>query len=102
MKHLIAWTLTVGLLVGLPAPAWAAQAEAPSGEEMIADVALARPVGAVVTVIGAAAFLVSLPFTALGGNVDQAAQTLVVEPARETFVRCLGCRNSGRQNNPDK
>jgi len=38
---------------------------------------------------------VSLPFTALGGNVAEAGQALVVEPGKEAFVRCLGCTTSG-------
>ena len=69
----------------------------PTGEEMVADVLVARPLGLVGTVFGTAAFIVSLPFSLLGGNVDKAAENLVVGPARETFVRCLGCRNSGRR-----
>jgi hypothetical protein len=48
------------------------------------------------TVVGAATFVVSLPFSALGGNVADAADTLVVGPAKATFVRCLGCSNGRR------
>ncbi len=55
------------------------------------DALVARPIGIVVTGIGAVLFAVSLPFSALGGNVDEAAEALVVNPARETFTRCLGC-----------
>jgi len=44
---------------------------------------------------------VSLPFTALGGNVKQAADVLVVGPAKETFVRCLGCNTAGRYQDPN-
>jgi hypothetical protein len=62
---------------------------------MMADAVVARPVGVVITVLGAAAFVVSLPFSLLGGNVDEAADKLVMGPVRETFVRCLGCARPG-------
>ena len=57
---------------------------------MTADVALARPVGAVATVAGFAIFLVSSPFSALGGNSKEAWQSLVESPANYTFKRPLG------------
>ncbi|CAM4041268.1 multidrug transporter [Ectopseudomonas alcaliphila] len=69
--------------------------EAPKGYAMVGDLVIARPLLIGATVIGAAAFVVSLPFTALGGNVGEAAQSLVVEPGKEAFVRCLGCTSSG-------
>jgi hypothetical protein len=57
---------------------------------MVMDTALARPVGAVATVAGFAVFLVSSPFSALGGNTHEAWDTLVAAPARYTFKRPLG------------
>ena len=57
---------------------------------MTADVALARPVGAVATVAGFAIFLVSSPFSALGGNSKEAWQSLVESPANYTFKRPVG------------
>jgi hypothetical protein len=68
--------------------------EQPSFLAMTGDLLIARPALLVTTVAGAAVFLVSLPFTAAGGNVESAAQTLVGGPAEATFVRCLGCRNT--------
>ncbi len=67
----------------------------PGTGAMMVDLAVARPLGAAITVVGAAAFLVSLPFTVAGGNVGEAGEQLVVRPGRETFNRCLGCRNPG-------
>jgi len=61
-----------------------------SGALMTADLILARPLGIVATVLGCAVFIVSLPFSALGGNVKQASQKLIKEPASFTFVRPLG------------
>ncbi len=69
-------------------------ADAPKGYTMVADLLIARPLLICATVIGAAAFVVSLPFSALGGNVKEAGEALVVEPGREAFVRCLGCDSS--------
>lgn len=63
---------------------------AATGGTMLADTVLVRPFMLVSTVVGAAAFIVTLPFSALGGNVGEAGNTLVMEPARYTFVRPLG------------
>ena len=62
----------------------------PSFTSMLVDGALARPLGLGATVVGTALWVVTLPFSALGGNVKQAADTLIVEPARFTFTRPLG------------
>ncbi|CAM3601495.1 hypothetical protein [Halomonas lysinitropha] len=87
----------VALLVASPAVAQGERMEAqPSGGAMIADAVIARPLLAAATVGGTAIFLVSLPFTALGGNVDGAAETLIKTPAEAAFRRCLGCTVSRR------
>ena len=96
-RRLLLWVLLLGWVA---TPAWAAEEEEPSAMAMTGDVLVARPVGLVITILGAAAFIVSLPFSAAGGNVSEAADTLVVGPARETFVRCLGCRSAGRRQAP--
>ncbi|HWH87348.1 MAG TPA: multidrug transporter [Pseudomonas sp.] len=67
----------------------------PPAYAMLGDLLIARPLLVVATVIGAGAFVVSLPFTALGGNVGDAGQALVVDPAKAAFVRCLGCIGEG-------
>ncbi|MCY1290601.1 hypothetical protein D9M68_203980 [compost metagenome] len=72
-------------------------ADAPPAYAMIGDLLIARPLLIAGTIIGAAAFVVSLPFSALGGNVKEAGQALVVDPGKEAFVRCLGCTMSGYQ-----
>ena len=61
-----------------------------TGSTMTADFLLVRPLGIVATVLGCAVFVVSLPFSALGGNTKQASQKLVEEPAKFTFTRPLG------------
>jgi hypothetical protein len=57
---------------------------------MIADCLVLRPLGLVGTVLGTAFFIVSVPFSALGGNVGQAFKTMVIKPAKFTFGRPLG------------
>jgi hypothetical protein len=61
-----------------------------SGALMTADLLLVRPLGIVATVLGFAVFIVSLPFSAIGGNTKQASQKLVKEPGDFTFKRPLG------------
>jgi len=62
----------------------------PTGGEMLADAFLIRPFMLVSTVVTTAAFIVTLPFSAMGGNAGDAANILVAEPARYTFTRPLG------------
>jgi hypothetical protein len=62
----------------------------PSGGDMLLDMVFMRPLMLVGTAVGAVSFVVTLPFSALGGNVGEAGETLVMEPARYTFVRPLG------------
>jgi hypothetical protein len=66
------------------------EAEDPSGGEMLFDVALVRPVGIIATAVGSVFYVLSLPFSAGGDNVDAAGEKLVKEPARFTFKRPLG------------
>ena len=63
----------------------------PTAEQMIVDGLIYRPSHLAGTALGLGVFIVTLPFSILGGNVDQAGQQLVVEPAKTTFGTCLGC-----------
>ncbi len=98
-----ALALTTGLLT-LPAQAEEVQTssgdpaydiQTPKAYAMLGDLIIARPLLIGATAVGAVAFVVSLPFTALGGNVAEAGEALVLEPGKEAFVRCLGCDTSG-------
>ena len=62
----------------------------PTGDAMMANGLLVRPVMLVGTAVGIVTFVATLPFSILGGNVDEAGKALVVEPAEYTFVRPLG------------
>ena len=76
-------------------PASAADVEEnPSAGAMMADLLVARPLLLAGTVLGTAVYVVALPFTLLGGNAGDAAETLVLDPAEATFLRCLGCSSS--------
>ena len=66
------------------------EAEEPTAGEMLADTVLVRVPMFVATVVGVVTFVVTLPFSALGGNVDEAGKTLVLDPAEYTFLRPLG------------
>ena len=61
-----------------------------STENMVADAVLVRPLGLCAVVLGVGLFIISLPFSALGKNVKEAGQKLVVAPAKFTFTRPLG------------
>ncbi|MCE5361899.1 multidrug transporter [Pseudomonas anguilliseptica] len=99
-----ALALTTGLLA-LPAHADVAQqntsgdpmytTEYPAAFSMVGDLLIARPLLIAATAIGAGVFVVTLPFSAAGGNIADAGKALVLEPGEAAFVRCLGCTTSG-------
>lgn len=62
----------------------------PSYETMLVDTAVGKPLQLVSAVTGTALYLVSLPFSVIGGKTTQAQQKLVVEPW-SAMGRCLGC-----------
>jgi len=69
---------------------YTARAENVSAESIIADGLLLRPGGLIATVVGSAVFVITLPFSIPTKSVDKAAQKLIVDPAKYTFVRPLG------------
>jgi hypothetical protein len=86
------------LMFILPLQSQAAEIkESPSAAAMVFDGIIVRPITLVATVIGGALWIVTLPFSLLGGNAGEAGETLVLEPAAATFLRCLGCTNNGRK-----
>jgi len=58
--------------------------------QMAGDALVARPLGLCATVIGGALFVVSLPFSLLGGNSGEAFDYLLADPFQFTFNRPLG------------
>lgn len=61
-----------------------------TASSMLADIFVARPLGVISTATGTAVFIVSLPFSALGHNVDTALDEMVIRPVKFTFTRPLG------------
>lgn len=60
------------------------------------DMMIARPIGLVSVIGGAALFVVSLPFTIPSGSMDSAAEELVKKPINYTFKRPLGELGQGQ------
>ena len=67
-----------------------------SAETILVDGFILRPVGVLATIVGSVAFVVTLPFSIPTGSVNKAAQKLVVDPAKYTFVRPMGQIESPR------
>lgn len=86
------------LLVAPTVSAQSAIDAQPNPFAMTGDLLIARPLGLAMTAVGTAAFVVSLPLTALAGSVAESAEALVLGPAEATFVRCLGCIEPGYSN----
>jgi hypothetical protein len=62
----------------------------PSTAAIIADVIALRPAGLIGTILGGAAFLISLPVTLPTNTYKQTGETLFMKPAKYTFNRPLG------------
>ena len=62
----------------------------PSIVAMGLDFLVVRPLTFVLTVGGGAFWFLTLPVTAIGGNVEEAGDKLFLEPGRYTFDRPLG------------
>lgn len=65
-------------------------AATPSAGAVISDALVLRPLGFAGTILGSAAFVVSLPVTLATHKVDRAEKILVQEPYEYTFERPLG------------
>lgn len=90
-KLVVIPALAVALSIG---PAHAIDQEQigrePTTNEVMADALLARPLGLIGTVLGAATWVVALPFTLPSGTTDRATEALVNKPLRYTFRRPIG------------
>jgi hypothetical protein len=87
-KLLTTIVCVLALLLSTSTPALASGDAEPTS--VVVDVVVARPVTFVLTVVGSALFVLSLPVAATSGSVNKAAKTLVAGPAKDTFVRPLG------------
>lgn len=95
VKAALGKTITVAVTAALLSVGSFANAQRiddqPSAAAMVADAVVARPAYFALSQVGALVYAATLPFTLLGGNADQAAETLVITPLQGAFVRCLGC-----------
>lgn len=97
-RSLVFLIAAVLLITWAASPVLAKRKQSITGEDrnavsMMFDLVVLRPLGLVATVVGTAFFVVSLPFSVLGGNTGEAAKKLVVEPAKYTFSRPLGAED---------
>lgn len=97
-KSLVFLIAAVLLFTWAASPVLAKEKQSITGEDrnamsMMFDLVILRPLGLAATVIGTAFFVVSLPFSVLGGNTGEAAKKLMVEPAKYTFTRPLGAED---------
>ncbi len=93
-KALVVLLVSIFMVSFMPiSPVCASNIEEPfegTAGAMAFDLILMRPVGLAASIVGTAIFIVSLPFSALGGNQEAAAEKLVKEPLFFTFQRPLG------------
>lgn len=90
--------LVLALVLAFPSIGWSNTIEeSPSALAMSADALFVRPVMLVTTLLGGVIFVVSSPFSGLGGNIGESWNVLVEQPFDTTFVRCLGCTMNGRK-----
>jgi len=86
--------LVISSMILMPAASVYAQpefkVEENSAESMAADLLVMRPLGLVALVAGSTLFVISLPFSTIGGNVEAAKEKLVQEPADFLLNRPLG------------
>lgn len=91
LTYFLAFTLALSnVMFSANVAAYERVTEEPTAGTMLADTFMVRPFMLVGTILGTATFIVTLPFSLLGGNVGEAGNMLVVEPAAYTFVRPLG------------
>lgn len=93
IRRIAPLALAAGLLltptVGVTSNA-ASLNEEPGAGAIAFDLLFVRPISLVTTVAGAGLFVLSVPIGAVQGDPLQAAEPLVLQPARYTFVRPLG------------
>ena len=93
LKHTTIIFIAISLLAA-PFSAYAAESlnrkKETSAGAMAADTLTLRPLGFVSLVAGFGLFVISAPFSATGGNIDKAWDTMVAKPAKFTFARPLG------------
>ena len=82
--------LALSICLAVPATGWSRTVEeTPSAMAMTGDAIFVRPVMLAGTILGAGVFLISSPFSALGGNLGEAWDVLVQGPFETTYPIAL-------------
>jgi len=94
-KHATVFLLALSLVLVPSATPLLAQQSASFQKDrdagaMFADLVFTRLISFAATIVGAATFIVTIPLSGIGGNMDQAAEKLVQDPIGHTFNRPLG------------
>lgn len=92
-KGAVFFTIAAMLVIPLGSEALAQtymEQKQPDAGAMVADFLVLRPLGLVTIVAGFTVFVLSAPFSALGGNINTAWDKMAVDPAKFTFARPLG------------
>lgn len=76
--------------------------ERPGFHRVFWDAVLVKPIGFASMLVGSVLFVVTLPVSIPTGTVGEAGATLVVDPAADVFMRCLGCTEVGWRKLPEK
>ena len=99
MKKAILFSLTLVLLVGPVVAAYSettysqpyfGSRETPSGEAVVIDAGLVRPIGIIGMACGLVMTVIALPFSLPSGSASTVYQTLIKEPYDFTFSRPIG------------
>lgn len=94
-KYFTSFLLVLSLIITpLPFVSTAASTDAVveqnSPMAMTVDLVICRPLGLIAMLGGTLVFVVSSPLSLLGGNAEEAWDSLVVSPTKYTFKRPLG------------
>lgn len=77
-------------LMNTPTPAFADSDYDRDAVSVVVDLTVARPLTFALTVLGSAAFVISLPVAIPSRSVKNAAKILIGTPAKDTFTRPVG------------
>ena len=90
MACAMATTLGLSMISSSTSLAYDVESEEITGAEMLADAVIVRPLTATATVVGFAAWVVTLPFTIPSRGAADAGKAWVIDPLGYTFNRPLG------------
>jgi len=98
-RLVVTMSFSISLLSGSPAEAGCDseyyQVKEPTAAVMLVDTVLVRPLAFIAGLGGVVVWVVSLPFTLIAGNTEEAGDILVSDPFCYTFKRPLGHMDKG-------